>query len=132
MTVVLFSFLAGMFKALRDRDLWGALSQEDGVELWYERNRFYRAWSDTEKYLGPFPLDFWHNADLVVMASAYVAGRGALDWSLVWFFAVALPTKAVTYHFLVMKRPLVELRAQWEEWKQLNAWLLAFIQKLFR
>jgi hypothetical protein len=31
-----------------------------------------------------------------------------------------------------MKRPLVELRAQWEEWKQLNAWLLAFIQKLFR
>jgi hypothetical protein len=96
---------------LRDRDLWGSdAAENDSNKPWYASWAWYQKWSDTEAYIGPLPLDFWHNADLVVMGAAYVAGRGEIDWTLLTFYAIALPSKWLFYHILLMRHPVDELR----------------------
>jgi hypothetical protein len=119
-----------MFKALRDRDLWGS-NPHDGAELWYENWRWYRAWSETEKYLGPFPLDAWHNLDVMALSAAFVAGRGHLDWCVIAFLAIALPSKFLFYHLLLMRHPVRELTEQWREMAELNQWVAEFFRRLF-
>lgn len=117
----IFAILTGMFKALRDRDLW-----HDGPEngagtdhTWYESWKWYRQWSDTEAYIGPFPLDAWHNLDIACMASAVVAG--GLAWPLygyecIWLImAFALPSKWLFYHVILMKHPIAELKEYFAE-----------------
>jgi hypothetical protein len=122
MTLALtFAFLAGMFKALRDRDLWhdGPDAGEGTDHTWYESWGWYRAWSDTEKYLGPFPLDAWHNFDVAIIACAAISGWAFwLNygwWTPVAVLAVALPTKFLFYHILLMRHPVAELKEYWNE-----------------
>ena len=111
---LIFAVLAGMFKALRDRDLW-----HGGDPTWYEAWAWYQAWSETDRYLGPFPLDAWHNFDVACMACAAIAGgllwAGWGWWSPVAVLAVALPSKFVFYHIILMRDPLGELREYWRE-----------------
>lgn len=120
---IVFAILTGMFKAMRDRDLWsGAIDDSDA--LWYGTWKSYRAWSDTEKYIGPFPLDAWHNLDLANMACAVVAGAHFWPdygwWSIVAVFTFALPSKFLFYHVLLLRHPIAELKEYWGDLKRSN------------
>ena len=116
----IFSVLSGMFKALRDRDLWGSDAPDsDPNKPWYASWAWYQKWSDTEAYIGPFPLDAWHNFDVACMASAVVAGGLMwLDygWESIWIIlAFALSSKWLFYHVLLMRHPIQELRQYFQE-----------------
>jgi hypothetical protein len=116
-----FAFLAGMFKALRDRDLWhdGPDAGEGTDHTWYESWGWYRAWSDTERYIGPFPLDAWHNFDVACIASAIASGCALCPeigwWAVPVGLSVALPSKWLFYHVLLMRHPVAELKEYWNE-----------------
>lgn len=119
---VIFAVLTGMFKALRDRDLWHGSGREDSDATWYGEWRWYEAWSQTGASIGPFPLDAWHNLDLACMASAVMSGGMLWPeygwWSIVAVFTFALPSKFLFYHVLLLRHPIAELREYWADLKR--------------
>ena len=116
----IFAILTGMFKALRDRDTWGSDAPEnDPNKPWYASWVWYQKWSDTEAYLGPFPLDAWHNFDVANIICAMLAGAFLWPiygtWTIGVGLAFALPSKWLFYHVLLMRNPLKELREYFTE-----------------
>ena len=116
----LFAILAGMFKALRDRDEWGAGGiQTDSDFPWYAGWEWYRKWRMTEEYIGPFPLDAWHNFDVANIVCAFLAGAFLWPeygtWTIGVGLAYALPSKWLFYHVLLMRHPIRELREYFTE-----------------
>jgi hypothetical protein len=88
-------------------------SREDGEHLWLEDCKWYMRWSRTPAYLWIWPLDAWHNIEVFMLASAYVAGRGSVDASLLLFLAVALTAKTLFYEALLYKNPMEGLKIFW-------------------
>lgn len=106
------AIIAGICKALRDRDLWGA-KPKDGCELWYEEWDWYELWSQTERKVLWLPADAWHVFDVGHMVSLILAGYSCgslLDAT--FCLLVVTSTFTVFFHSLLLRHPLDGIR-QW-------------------
>lgn len=98
--------LAGVFKALRDRDEWGA-DNADHVELFYERWRWYKRWRLAGSFLW-LELDSWHAFDMAGIFCLCMAFTDIVASILAT--TIALATFTLLYHGFLLRNPIAGVR----------------------
>ena len=98
--------LAGIFKALRDRDEWGA-DTNDSIVLFYEDWEWYKKWRVAGSFLW-LEKDSWHVFDMLTVFCVAKAMLGYVDALIAT--TVVLGVFTLFYHGLLLRNPLRGVR----------------------